>query len=72
MLRGTSKEINKKTETAVRGWHFDPARKDVHTVATVVSVDVNYWITSAGEIISDPLQPQSSASSEKAGDKPIQ
>jgi hypothetical protein len=71
VLRGISKEINKKTETAARGWHFEPARKDGHAVPVVISVDVNYWTTSAGEIVSDP-PPQSSASSDKAANKPVQ
>jgi hypothetical protein len=26
-------------ETVVKGWHFDPARKDVHAVPMVVSLD---------------------------------
>jgi hypothetical protein len=68
-LRGPNKEFNKKAETAVRDWHFEPARKDGHAVPVVVSVDVNYWTTSTGEVVSDP-PPQSSASPEKAGNKP--
>ena len=70
VLSGISKEINKKTEMAARGWHFEPARKNGHTVPVVVSVAVNYWTTSAGEIVSDP-PPQSLASSDKAGNKPV-
>ena len=71
-LRGPSKEFNKKAETAVRVWHFDPYRKDGLAVPSVVAVDVNYWTTSAGEIIGDAPLTQSSVSSDKAGDKPVQ
>jgi TonB family protein len=70
-LRGPSKDFNKKAETAVRVWHFDPARKDGHPVPVVVTVDVNYWTTSGGEIVSDPPLLQSSASTDKAGNKPL-
>jgi TonB family protein len=71
-LRGPSKEFNKKAETAVRGWHFDPARKDGHALPVVVTVDVNYWTTSTGEIVSDPPQSQSPALPEEVGSKPVQ
>ncbi len=50
-LRGPSKEFNKKAEIAVRGWRFDPAMKEGHAVPVVVTVDVNYWTTNAGEIV---------------------
>jgi hypothetical protein len=65
VLHGINQELNKKTETSVRGWHFDPARKNGHPVPVVVSLDVNYWTTSTGEIVSDPPPPQSSVASKK-------
>jgi hypothetical protein len=70
-VRGISKEIDNKTATDVRGWHFDPALKDGHQVPAVIYLDVGYWLTSAGEIVSDPPKPQSSVSSEKTENKPI-
>jgi hypothetical protein len=70
-LNGPSKELNKKAEIAVRGWHLEPARKG-HPVPALVTVDVNYWTTSTGEVVSDPPQSQSSASPETAGNKPVQ
>ncbi len=72
VLRGPSKEFTKRAETAVRGWRFDPARKDGHAVPVVITVDVTFHTTSTGEVVSDPPQPQSSVSSDKAGNKPAQ
>ncbi len=72
VLRGPSKEFNKRAETAVRAWRFDPPRKDGHAVPVVVTVDVNFHTTSTGDVVSDPPQPQSFASSDKAGEKPPQ
>jgi Gram-negative bacterial TonB protein C-terminal len=69
VLRGISKEINKKAETAVRGWHFEPAQKNGYAVPVAIAVDANYWTNSAGEVVSDP--PQSAASSEKVGNTPV-
>jgi hypothetical protein len=65
VIRGLNKELDKKTHTAVKGWHFDPARKNGQAVPVVVSLDVNYWTTSSGEIVSDPPPQQFSSSSEK-------
>jgi TonB-like protein len=71
VVRGISKEIDKKIETGVRGWHFDPALKDGHAVPAVIYLDADYWLSSAGEIVSDPPKPQSPVSSEKTENKPI-
>ena len=71
-LRGPSKEFNKKAETAVQGWHFDPARKGGHAVPVAITVEVKFRTTPAGEIVVDQSPPQSSASSDKAKDKPVQ
>ena len=62
VLHGISKEINKKTETMVRGWHLNPPRKDGRPVPVLVSIDVNYWTTPSGKIVSDPPVPQTSLS----------
>ena len=63
ITHGIDKELDKKTEMMVKEWHFDPARKNGKGVPVIVSLDVNYWTTSKGEIISDPPPPHSSASS---------
>jgi hypothetical protein len=65
VIRGINKDLDKKTERMVKGWHFDPPRKNGKGVPVVVSLDVNYWRTSNGEIVSDPPPPQSSASAEE-------
>jgi periplasmic protein TonB len=57
VLRGVGKQIDKDTEKAVRQWRFDPAKKDGHPVPVVVNIDVNYWRSSNGELISDPPPP---------------
>lgn len=69
VLRGINRQINKKTEETARQWRFDPARKGGRTVPVVVSVDVNYWTTSTGEIVSDPPHPPSSIQSEEPAKK---
>jgi TonB family protein len=56
VAHGIDREFDKKAGKAVREWHFDPAQKDGHTVTVVVRIDVNYWTTSSGEIVSDPPQ----------------
>jgi TonB family protein len=56
VLRGLDKETNKKFERAARDWHFDPARKDGHTVPVVVTIDVKYRVTGDGQVVSDPPQ----------------
>jgi TonB family protein len=53
VIRSISKELDKKAETAVREWHFEPARRKGHTVPLAVLVEVNYWTTKTGEIVSD-------------------
>jgi len=65
VLRRINKELDQRTETAGKGWHFDPAQENGHSVPVVVSLDVNYWTTSTGEIVSDPSPPISSASFRK-------
>jgi hypothetical protein len=65
ILHGLSKELDKKTEAAVKGCHFDPARKDGRALPVFVSLNVNYWTTRTGEIVSDPSPPQCPASSDK-------
>jgi len=70
VLRGISKDFDKKAETTVRLSHFDPARKkDGRTVPVVAPVEVNYWITSTGEIVSDPPHPASSVQPEQTHKK---
>jgi hypothetical protein len=43
VIHGLDKETDKKAAGAVRQRHFQPARKDGHTVPVVVAVEVNYW-----------------------------
>jgi hypothetical protein len=69
VLRGINSEINKKTEETVRQWRLNPARKGGRTVPVTVYVDVNYWTTSTGEIVSDPPRPPSSVQSEEPAKK---
>jgi Gram-negative bacterial TonB protein C-terminal len=69
VLQGINKEIDKKTEKKVREWRLDPARKDGRAVPVVVTIAVNYWATSTGEIVSDPPHPPSSPQSEEKNKK---
>ena len=57
VLRSISKEVDQKAETAVREWHFEPARRKGRAVPVAVLVEVNYWTTKTGEIVSDPPKP---------------
>jgi hypothetical protein len=57
VLRSISKEVDKKAETEVRGWHFEPASRKGRAVPVAVLVEVNYWTTKTGEIVSDPPKP---------------
>jgi len=65
VLHGLSKELDKKTEAAVKVCHFDPAQKNGNALPVVVSLNVNYWTIGTGEIVSDPPPPECSASSKK-------
>lgn len=57
ILQSISKEIDKKTEKTVSAWHFKPASKAGSPVPVIVTIEVNYWTTSTGEIISAPPPP---------------
>jgi len=48
------KEIDKKTEKTVSEWHFKPASRAGSPVPVIVTIEVNYWTTSTGEIIGAP------------------
>ena len=61
VLKGINKEIDKNAEESARQWRFTPATKGNRTVPVVITVKVNFWSTSTGEIVSDP--PPSSAQS---------
>ena len=63
ITHGLNKELDKKTALMVKGWHLDPARKNGKAVPAIVSLDVNYWTTSKGEIVTDTSRPRSSVPS---------
>ena len=42
MVRGLDKKTNKKILDAVKGWKFDPAKKDGKPVRVLALVEVNY------------------------------
>jgi hypothetical protein len=50
VIRGLDKESDKKAAQAVRQRHFEPARKDGHTVPVFVTVEVKLWLKD-GELI---------------------
>ena len=62
VISGINKELDKKTEIMVKEWRLEPARKNDKAVPVFLSLDVNYWKTSKGEIVSDPPPPKSSTS----------
>ena len=51
VIRGFDKEAEVKATQAVRQWRFDPSKKDGHTVAVEMRVELGFWRKANGELI---------------------
>ena len=50
-VKGSNKELKKRAEDTIRKWQFRPGVKNGHSVATVATVTVTFWMNRRGEIV---------------------
>jgi TonB family protein len=58
-VKGPNKELKKRAEDTIRKWQFRPGTKSGHSVATVATVTVTFWMNRQGEIVTPSMEQQS-------------
>jgi TonB family protein len=56
VIRSVNKGLDRQAGNSVFTWHFNPAKKDGHSVPVVVTLNVQMWLDSHGKLI-QPTQP---------------